>query len=127
MSTHFDLLGAFKQLGPHETPTIGGTTKALRMLDTESQQLVAELGDQLAEQRELGRHGSVARVFDEYQVPVGMRPTVEKIMDAAEADDVAVSLQRRMGTDADLPPPPITSRDHVAAAFELHSQGAENA
>lgn len=116
------LLGAFKSLHPHETPAIGGTTTALRSLDPESQQLVAELGDALVEQRELGRHGNVEKVMDKFQVPKADRPTVNRILDAAQVDDLAVALQRRMGTDADLPPPPITSRDQVAAAFDLHMQ-----
>ena len=119
----YDLLQAFKSLDRHETPTIGGTTNALRMLDPESQVLVAGIGDALAEQRELGRHGNVGRVLDEWNVPAEHHGTVNRIMDAAAADDLAVSLQRRMGTDADRQPPPITSRDQVAAAFELHSQG----
>ena len=119
----YDLLAAFKQLDRHETPAIGGTTNTLRMLDPESQALVADIGDAVQEQRELGRHGNVEKVLDEWNVPVEHRATVNRIMDAAEADDLAVSLQRRMGTDASLPPPPTTSRDHVAAAFELHSQG----
>lgn len=119
----YDLLAAFKQLDRHETPTIGGTTNALRLLDPESQVLVAGIGDALAEQRELGRHGNVGRVLDEWNVPKEHHGTVNRIMDAAEVDDLAVAVQRRMGTDATLPPPPTTSRDFVEAAFELHSQG----
>lgn len=121
MYTHEELLKAFKSLRPHETPVIGGTTNALRMLTPETQALVAEIGDRAMDQRELGRHGDVTRVYDEFQVPKADRQTVDRILDAAQVDDLAVSIQRRMGTDADLPPGPTTSRDQVAAAFELHS------
>lgn len=45
--------------------------------------------------------------------------TASRIYEAAAAEQVAVALQERMGTDADLPLPPVTRRDQVAAAVDL--------
>lgn len=121
MTTPQLLVEAFGHLKQHETPAIGGVTRALRMLAPEHRPLVAEIGDAAISERELGRHGSTTKVYDEYQVPKEMRPAADQILDAVEADDLAVSLQRRVGTDADRPPPDLTSRDFVEAAYELHT------
>ena len=115
------LLNTFRRMKPLEVPDVGEMTRALRRMNPEEQALVAEIGDRLIDQRELGRHGNTDRIFDEYEIPKEDRPTINRMLDAAETDDLAVSLQRRMGTDVDLPLPPPTSRDETAAAYEAHT------
>lgn len=41
---------------------------------------------------------------------------------ALDTQEVAHSLQRNMGTDKDLPDEPLTTRDILSSAYDLHSQ-----
>lgn len=66
------------------------------------------------EQLELGRHGDpkfVARA-------TGFDPEVlDTLHDKLTDDYITLGVIERRGSDASLPPPPLTQRDHIEAAY----------
>ena len=98
----------------------GHTTKALNILTPDEQRHVLVQSGLMREQRELGRYGlsdrEVARKLGADHV------TLARVTDGLQTDVLTRDLMKRMGNDSSLPPPPITSRDHIQAAYEAHNE-----
>ena len=94
----------------------GHTSKALNILTPDERVHVLHQAGLMREQRELGRHGlsdrEVARQLGADHV------VLARVTDGLETDTLARDLMKRMGTDANLEPPPITNRDLTAAAYD---------
>jgi hypothetical protein len=73
-------------------------------------------------QVELGRHGDPEHAAREMEVDPDV---ARRIHEGMEVDTVCTALQNRR-SDADLPPPEITRRDILSAAFDAHSDSEEN-
>lgn len=54
---------------------------------------------------------------------LGLDPkSAMSVKDSLDGDYVKAQLQKRMGTDADGPPPPLTTRDIIAQAMARHEE-----
>ena len=51
------------------------------------------------------------------------RKATNEVVKHLYEDDIASGLMEKMGTDADLPPPPLTMHDQVEAAYNAHTEG----
>lgn len=112
------ILAGFGSLHPHEKPVVGGFTKAYRQLHPNDAKPLGEVIQALAQDRTLGRHGNHDAILRTAGVAPGLRPLMDRVVDAYEVDDLTTSLQKRLGTDNDRPPPELTRRDVLSAAFD---------
>ena len=98
----------------------GHTSKSLNILTPDERVHVLHQAGLMREQRELGRHGlsdrEVARQLGADHV------VLARVTDGLQTDTLARDLMKRMGNDSSLPPPALTSRDHIQAAYEAHNE-----
>ena len=109
----------FSRLHKAEEIKPGGTTRALYSLPEEEQKQVREVVNLYHEHKEFGRHGHPEFVLDAFDVDKDVADAVEA---GLEMDYVAAALQHKRGSDADLPIPELTRRDHLDAAFDAHQE-----
>jgi hypothetical protein len=95
----------------------GGTTRLLYSLPDEDRLKITQVANLYASERDAGRHGQPQKVFDAFDVP---KDVGEAMVDGLEMDYVTKSLIERRGSDAGLPLPELTRRDHIAAAIDAH-------
>lgn len=103
----------------HDIP-IGAMSRAFRNLaDPKELQVTMAFMDEMEHHEQLGKWGDKDAVIAKY----GSDPVVAtRAFDALQVDDLTASLIDRMGgPDSDRAPPPLTSRDYVEAALELHT------
>ena len=92
----------------------GEMTKTLRLLSTHERDQIISQARRVDEEQSYGRYGNPAKVIRE----TGANPQVlMEVVDGLQLDDTTKSLMDRMGTDSSLPPPELTSRDFVQAAW----------
>lgn len=103
----------------HDIP-IGAMSRAFRNLaDPKELGTVMAFMDNLEHQEQMGRHGDMKSVIKDYRADEAV---ATKAFSALQVDQVTAEvIQRRGGSDAERPLPPLTSRDFVEAAFQAHS------
>lgn len=120
MTTKLEYIGAtFAALRDDEVP-MGLTTALVSELEPDEADRVVGTLALAQHHRELGRYGDVHGVLaDEFGAENA--EAARRFADAFEVDHAAAKLiERRGGPDTAQPLPALTSRDHVAAAFEVH-------
>lgn len=96
----------------------GRMRSVLEALDPEDRARLIEGANVYDHEVAMGRHGSREKACEELEVD----PTVaRRVHDGLQVEYVCHQLQARK-SDADLPPPPLTRRDVLSAAFDAHTQ-----
>ena len=92
----------------------GEMTKTLRLLSTHERDQIIQQARQVDNEESWGRYGNPEKVIRE----TGANPVVlREVLSGLQLDDTTKSLIDRMGSDSSLPPPELTSRDFVQAAW----------
>ena len=100
----------------------GGVRRALMTLTPAHRAQVMANIDAVNDHQDLGRHAGDPRFGDDPVKARGLhRESLNKLVGGATVDYVCEALQLRK-SDAQLPLPELTRRDHISAAFDAHSQ-----
>ena len=92
----------------------GEMTKTLRLLSTHERDQIIQQARRVDEEQSWGRYGNPEKAIRE----TGANPVVlREVISGLQLDDATKGLIDRMGSDSSLPPPPLTSRDFVQAAW----------
>lgn len=117
-----DVEAHFASLKPHEHEVPGTGARIMRSLPVDQRLKTYLAAEEYLDQQALGKHGSTQYALDVHLPDKADQAGFTKFVEQLEIDDTAHRLQQRRGTDADLPPPDITRRDVLSAAFDAHSQ-----
>ena len=101
-------------------PRPGEITNILKMLPPDQRLHVAKAAIAMEDARDFGKHASHEVVYRAFDVAPTHRDILNRITDGLEVDQVVRTLTARK-SDADLPPPELTRRDHLRAAFDAHN------
>lgn len=112
------LQDAFATFKPGETPRPGQTIKVIQQLDPADRAGLLKGMFELQTEEELGRHGNPLRVADKYDADLYAS---RRCLDGLQIDAACLELSNRK-SDADLPLPEPTRRDHIDAAFTAHTE-----
>jgi hypothetical protein len=120
-SRHYSIEDASQALrkGKNEDIPVGGASRLFNNLRPEDQLSVADAVRRYDHELEMGRHGSTAKLVNELGLDKEQAQDLQRFHSAAYADEIAIGLEAR---NREVDVPPLNSRDHVLAAFELHNQ-----
>ena len=105
-----------------EPHAIGGMSKLVGLLPPSDREVVKLAVNLIDHEQELGRHGNSHKVHAVLGTTSHLdRAVVDKVVDGLTVDYVTATLLGRMGSDLDIPPPPLDRRDVIDAAIDAHS------
>ena len=112
-----DLAGyAISKTLKEELP-VGAMTKVLYQLPEAEREHVTRVANLVADHEDAGRHGNKKGVYEHFEID----PKIgERVLSGLQTDHVANELINRRGNDSSLPPPELTRRDVIEAAFDAN-------
>lgn len=112
-------------LKPGEHLPIGTVGRALKEMTFEDRKAVLDAVSNVLDEEELGPVHGQGRDYVLTQ-HVANTPAMHRLVEHVEVEAVATALMNKRGNDSSLPPPEMTQRDVISAAYDAHFNGASD-